>query len=127
MCFGGGGGSTQAAVEAAEDTAAEQAKQEAAAAEAKAAEQAAAASARAAEIERARADAIETYKAEQETKRQVEADKVVSSANIRQERISKFGAVSTAGRASRRSGSRGRRSLITGLGGGIGYYDRFSS
>jgi hypothetical protein len=124
MCFpGGGGGSTQAA----EDTAAEQAKQEAAAAEAKAAEQAAAASARAAEIERARTDAIATYKAEQEAKRQAEADKIVSSANIRQERISKFGAVSTAGRASRRSGSRGRRSLITGLGGGIGYYDRFSS
>jgi len=124
MCFpGGGGGSTQAA----EDTAAEQAKQEAAAAEAKAAEQAAAAAARAAELERARKDAIETYKAEQEAKRQAEADKIVSSANIRQERISKFGAVSTAGRASRRSGSRGRRSLITGLGGGIGYYDRFSS
>lgn len=124
MCFpGGGGGSTQAA----EDTAAEQAKQEAAAAEAKAAEQAAAAAARAAEIERARTDAIATYKAEQEAKRQAEADKIVSSANIRQERISKFGAVSTAGRASRRSGSRGRRSLITGLGGGIGYYDRFSS
>jgi len=124
MCFpGGGGGSTQAA----EDTAAEQAKQEAAAAEAKAAEQAAAAAARAAELERARKDAIETYKAEQEAKRQAEADKIVSSANIRQERISKFGAVSTEGRASRRSGSRGRRSLITGLGGGIGYYDRFSS
>lgn len=124
MCFpGGGGGSTQAA----EDTAAQQAEQEAAAAEAKAAEQAAAAAARAAELERARKDAIETYKAEQEAKRQAEADKIVSSANIRQERISKFGAVSTAGRASRRSGSRGRRSLITGLGGGIGYYDRFSS
>jgi len=123
MCFPRGGGSTQAA----EDTAAEQAQQEAAAEEARAAEQAAAAEARAADLERARRDAIETYKAEQEAKRQAEASKIVSSANIRQDRLAQFGDIATAGRASRRSGSRGRRSLITGLGGGIGYYDRFSS
>ena len=66
-----------APTQAAEDTAAQQAEQEAAAAEAKAAEQAAAAAARAAELERARKDAIETYKAEQEAKRQAEADKIV--------------------------------------------------
>lgn len=116
--------SSQAAAEA---TAAEQAKQEAAAAEAKAASQAAAAKAQAEAVERARAEAVEQYKAEQEAKRQAEADKIVSSANIRKDRIEKFGSVSTTGRASRRSGSRSRRSLITGLGGGIGYYDRFAS
>ncbi len=124
MC---GGGSSKKAAAAAEATAAEQAKQEAAAAEAKAASQAAAAAAQAKAIEQVRADAIATYKAEQEAKRQAEADKIVSSANIRKDRIEKFGSVSTTGRASRRSGSRSRRSLITGLGGGIGYYDRFAS
>ena len=120
-------GSKKGSQQAAQDTAAEQAKQEAAAAEAKAAAAAEAAAKQAAAIEAARADAIATYKAEQEAKRQAEADKIVSSANIRQERIDKFGSVSTTGRASRRSGSRSRRSLITGLGGGIGYYDRFAS
>jgi len=120
-------GSKKGSQQAAQDTAAEQAKQEAAAAEAKAAAAAEAAAKQAAAIEAARADAIATYKAEQEAKRQAEADKIVSSANIRQERIEKFGSVSTTGRASRRSGSRSRRSLITGLGGGIGYYDRFAS
>jgi predicted nucleic acid-binding Zn-ribbon protein len=120
-------GSKKGSQQAAQDTAAEQAKQEAAAAEAKAAAAAEAAAKQAKAIEAARADAIATYKAEQEAKRQAEADKIVSSANIRQERIEKFGSVSTTGRASRRSGSRSRRSLITGLGGGIGYYDRFAS
>ena len=127
MCFPDRGG--QEPAQAKEDTKELSIfeKQEEAVKEAKAAEQAAVVAARADELERARVDAVEAYKAEQEVKRQAEADKIVSSANIRQERISKFGAVSTAGRASRRSGSRGRRSLITGLGGGIGYYDRFSS
>ena len=50
----------------------------------------------------------------------------LSMAAQRQQRISKFGSIATRGRASRRSGSRSRRSLITGLGGGIGYYDRFA-
>ena len=52
---------------------------------------------------------------------------VLSAAAERQKRISKFGSIATRGRASRRSGSRSRRSLITGLGGGIGYYDRFAN
>ena len=123
MCLGGGGGQAQAEA----DTSAEQEKQAAAAAEAKAAAATAAAASQAKAIENARTEAVATYKAEQEAKRQAEADKVVSSADIRKGRIEKFGAVSTTGRASRRSGSRSRRSLITGLGGGIGYYDRFAN
>jgi hypothetical protein len=50
---------------------------------------------------------------------------VKSTAAEREARIAKFGAVATAKRRGRRSGSRGRRSLITGLGGGIGYFNRF--
>ena len=50
---------------------------------------------------------------------------VKSSAAEREARIAKFGEVATAKRRVRRSGSRGRRSLITGLGGGIGYFNRF--
>ena len=121
-------------------------------------------------VEKAKAEAIEVYKAEQEAKRQSESNKSVDSSETlqlirslqasqqsllsaqqgfmtkqtkeaeegkdlgpalsmaaqRQQRISKFGSIATRGRASRRSGSRSRRSLITGLGGGIGYYDRFA-
>lgn len=66
------------------------------------------------------------------TKQTQEAEKgkdlgpALSMAAQRQQRISKFGSIATRGRVSRRSGSRSRRSLITGLGGGIGYYDRFA-
>tara|TARA_R110000764_G_scaffold85197_1_gene165830 strand:+ start:368 stop:886 length:519 start_codon:yes stop_codon:yes gene_type:complete len=51
--------------------------------------------------------------------------KVKSTAAEREARIAKFGEVATANRRGRRSGSRGRRSLITGIGGGIGYFNRF--
>tara|TARA_R110000772_G_scaffold54324_1_gene124052 strand:+ start:3135 stop:3719 length:585 start_codon:yes stop_codon:yes gene_type:complete len=174
----------------------EQAAQKAAADEAKAASQAEAAKAQAAAIEAAKAEAIEVYKAEQDTKRQSEMAKsvsteeelfkaaedkaaadnltaqqqkereetlkliqslqtnqksliaaqssymqkqteeaesekevgpVLSAAAERQKRISKFGSMATRNRMSRRSGSKSRRSLITGLGGGIGYYDRFAN
>jgi hypothetical protein len=50
---------------------------------------------------------------------------VKSTAAQREKRIAKFGTTATAGRRTKRSGSRGRRSLITGLGGGIGYFNRF--
>ena len=52
----------------------------------------------------------------------------VSSAQARQERLKKQqSALGQTGRKGRRSGARGRRSLITGMGGGIGYYNRFFS
>jgi len=63
----------------------------------------------------------------EEAEAQKEKGPAISMAAQRQQRISKFGSIATRGRASRRSGSRSRRSLITGLGGGIGYYDRFAS
>lgn len=174
---------------------AEQAKQKVAAEEAKAAAQAEAAKQQQIAIEKAQAEAVQVYKAEQEAKRQSELDQtvstedelakateeaaasklsaaqqkereetlnlikslqtnqrsliaaqasymkketeeaeaqkdlgpVLSAAAERQKRISKFGSIATRDRASRRSGSRSRRSLITGLGGGIGYYDRFAN
>jgi hypothetical protein len=124
MCLSKKGGAP------AEDTAsveAEQKKQEEEAAAAKKAQQEKAIANRAAELELARTQAVQQYVSSQAVARQKEAEKVVSSSNIRAKRIEKFGSVATAGRASRRSGSRSRRSLITGLGGGIGYYDRFAS
>jgi hypothetical protein len=52
----------------------------------------------------------------------------VSFAQARQERLKKQqSALGQTGRKGRRSGARGRRSLITGMGGGIGYYNRFFS
>jgi|TARA_R110000796_G_scaffold56202_2_gene130413 hypothetical protein len=54
-----------------------------------------------------------------------EAVPVKSTAQEREKRVAKFGQTATAGRRRKRSGSRGRRSLITGLGGGIGYFNRF--
>jgi len=71
----------------------------------------------------------QTYMTKQteEAEAEKEVGPVLSTAAERQKRISKFGSIATRGRASRRSGSRSRRSLITGLGGGIGYYDRFAN
>ena len=124
----------------------EQAKQDSAAKEAKEVEKQAAQRAQAKEIESEKERAVNVYKAEQAAKRQAAAAEEVrveaarqkkkaddvekgsrSFSEIRQDRISKMGAANTKGTASRRSGARSRRSLITGLGGGIGYYDRFSS
>jgi chromosome segregation ATPase len=52
----------------------------------------------------------------------------VSFAQSREERLKRQkSALGPTGRQGRRSGSRGRRSLITGMGGGIGYYNRFFS
>ena len=51
----------------------------------------------------------------------------VSSAQARQERLKKQqSALGQTGRKGRRTGARGRRSLITGMGGGIGYYNRLA-
>ena len=71
----------------------------------------------------------QSYMKKQTEEAEAEKEKgpALSMAALRQQRISKFGSIATRGRASRRSGSRSRRSLITGLGGGIGYYDRFAS
>ena len=57
---------------------------------------------------------------------EAKAEAVKSAATLKQQKVAKMGATNTLGRASRRSGSRSRRSLITGLGGGIGYFDRFA-
>jgi hypothetical protein len=54
-----------------------------------------------------------------------EAPPVKSTAKQREKRVAKYGKTATAGRRGKRSGSRGRRSLITGLGGGIGFFNRF--
>lgn len=124
MCFPKG---KKAPAEDKESIEAEQKKQEEEAAAAKKEADRKAAILRAAELEQARTQAVQQYVSTQAAARQKESEKVVSSSNIRAKRIEKFGSVATAGRASRRSGSRSRRSLITGLGGGIGYYDRFAS
>jgi hypothetical protein len=63
----------------------------------------------------------------EEAESEKEVGPVLSAAAERQKRISKFGSMATRNRMSRRSGSKSRRSLITGLGGGIGYYDRFAN
>jgi hypothetical protein len=56
------------------------------------------------------------------------SEKPVSFAQSREERLKRQkSALGPTGRQGRRSGSRGRRSLITGMGGGIGYYNRFFS
>lgn len=122
----------------------EQAKQEAAAAEAKAAEQQ--------RIQEAKAAAVETYKQEQaaaatsvaQENRQTSLESTVSpttpatttdlptpdapksSSQMRARRLSLLGSssLSDSGRAIRSSRS-GRRGLLTGLGGGIGYFSRF--
>lgn len=57
---------------------------------------------------------------------EAKAEAIKSAATLKQQKVAKMGATNTLGRASRRSGSRSRRSLITGLGGGIGYFDRFA-
>lgn len=115
----------------------QQAQQRADIEAAKVAERAKVAKEKAAAFEEAKAEANRTADTEAAAGRQTETDKVVeepdvsldapikSAAQTREERVSKFGAEATAGRRGRRSGSRGRRSLITGLGGGIGYFNRF--
>jgi hypothetical protein len=103
----------------------QQAQQRADIAAAKVAERAKVAEEKAAALEEAKAEANRTADTGAAAGRQTETDKVVSAAQTREERVSKFGAEATAGRRGRRSGSRGRRSLITGLGGGIGYFNRF--
>jgi len=56
------------------------------------------------------------------------SEKPISFAKSREERLKRQkSALGPTGRQGRRSGSRGRRSLITGMGGGIGYYNRFFS
>ena len=51
----------------------------------------------------------------------------VSFAEAREERLKRQQSMlGQTGRKGRRTGSRGRRSLITGMGGGIGYYNRFA-
>lgn len=115
----------------------EQARQEQIAREAKAEAAAKAKIEQEAAIEREQ-EAVRKVEATKAAERQTELDKVVetpakskaaeapakSKAAEREQRVSKIGAKTAAGR-SRRTGSRGRRSLITGLGGGIGFYDRF--
>ena len=85
--------------------------------------------ARIADVEAAATRQTETEKvveAPKETPEVIEeAAPVKSTAQEREERVAKFGQTATAGRRRKRSGSRGRRSLITGLGGGIGYFNRF--
>jgi hypothetical protein len=57
----------------------------------------------------------------------VEEAKPVSFAQARQERLKRQQSMlGQTGRRGRRAGARGRRSLITGMGGGIGYYNRFA-
>ena len=124
----------------------EQARQEQIAREAKAEAAAKAKIEQEADIEREQ-EAVRKVEATKAAERQTELNKVVetpaeieaaeapakskaaeapakSKAAEREQRVSKIGAKIAAGR-SRRTGSRGRRSLITGLGGGIGFYDRF--
>ena len=51
----------------------------------------------------------------------------VSFAEAREERLKRQQSMlGQTGRRGRRTGTRGRRSLITGMGGGIGYYNRFA-
>lgn len=83
-------------------------------------------------LEESKAEAARIADVEAAATRQTETEKVVeeaapvkSTAQEREERVAKFGQTATAGRRRKRSGSRGRRSLITGLGGGIGYFNRF--
>ena len=53
--------------------------------------------------------------------------KPVRFAQAREERLKRQQSMlGETGRKGRRTGARGRRSLITGMGGGIGYYNRFA-
>ena len=127
----------------------EQERQDKLAQEAKAEEAAKAKVEQAKQIEREKADQA-VVRAEEAATRQQAAEKVVetpkilaeptaepespeakveavkSAATLKQQKVAKMGETNTLGRASRRSGSRSRRSLITGVGGGIGYFDRFA-
>ena len=106
----------------------EQERQDKLAQEAKAEEAAKAKVEQAKQLEREKAEQ-EVVRAEEAATRQEAAEMVVetpkSAATVKEQKVAKMGATNTLGRTSRRSGGRSRRSLITGLGGGIGFFDRF--